>query len=233
MLLKANWREGVFEGKVIPRGSFVTSVKTLAAELGLTEDEIRTAIKHLVSTKEITKQTTNKYTVISMVNYDMYQSDYQTNPKQIPFNSQTIPKLFPTIEEVKKGNKEEDYRVSNDTLSQTDVRLAISQWNNLAEFGIKPISKCSSGSKRYESLCARIREYGIEDVINAIDKVKVSDFLQGKNSKGWMITFDWFVKPSNFPKVLEGNYDKECGNSERVGTDTRANETEYNPYDYY
>lgn len=234
LLLKANWKEGIFEGKVVPRGSFVTSAKSLAAELDLTEDEIRTAIKHLVSTKEITKQITNKYTVISIVNYDMYQSDYQTNPKQIPFNSQTIPKLFPTIEEGKKGNKEEDYRVSKDTLSQTDVRLAIQQWNNLAEFGIKPISKCNSGSKRYESLCARIREYGIEDVINAIDKIKVSDFLQGKNDKGWTIAFDWFVKPSNFPKVLEGNYDnKESEKGERIGTNTRANETEYNPYDYY
>ena len=25
--------------------------------------------------------------------------------------------------------------------------------------------------------------------------------------RGWMITFDWFLLPSNFQKVLEGNYD--------------------------
>ena len=53
---------------------------------------------------------------------------------------------------------------------------------------------------------ARIREYGVSNVLTAIDKIAVSDFLQGKNNKGWVITFDWFVLPSNFPKVFEGNY---------------------------
>ena len=53
---------------------------------------------------------------------------------------------------------------------------------------------------------ARIREYGVSNVLTAIDKIAVSDFLQEKNNKGWVITFDWFVLPNNFPKVFEGNY---------------------------
>ena len=53
---------------------------------------------------------------------------------------------------------------------------------------------------------ARIREYGISNVLTAMDRVAASDFLQGKNNKGWVITFDWFVLPNNFPKVFEGNY---------------------------
>lgn len=55
-------------------------------------------------------------------------------------------------------------------------------------------------------LTARIKEYGIENVLTAIENVKQSDFLQGRIGKGWTITFDWFVRPNNFPKVLEGNY---------------------------
>ena len=27
------------------------------------------------------------------------------------------------------------------------------------------------------------------------------------SSRQWQITFDWFVRPNNFPKVLDGNYD--------------------------
>lgn len=100
-----------------------------------------------------------------------------------------------------------DLTVSKDTVCQTEVRQVIDNWNDLRIYGIKPISKISSSSKRYKSLTARIREYGIEDVLKAIDKIRVSDFLQGKNNNGWMITFDWFVLPNNFPKVLEGNYD--------------------------
>lgn len=98
----------------MPRGSFVTSIKQLSLELGLTSDEIRTALKHLIKTGEVTKQTTNKYTVITVSNYHLYQTvpkqipnDSQTEPQQIPDDPQTITKLFPTIEEGNKGRKEE------------------------------------------------------------------------------------------------------------------------------
>ena len=54
-------------------------------------------------------------------------------------------------------------------------------------------------------LRARVNEYGVDEVLKAIEKVRNSDFLKG--SRDFIITFDWFVKPNNFPKVLEGNYD--------------------------
>ena len=220
-LLKANWKEGKFEGKIIKRGSFVTSIKKLSLELCLTEDEVRTAIKHLISTGEITKQTTNKYSVITVSNYELYQdipeqipSNSQTDAKQIPNNSHSIPKQFPTIEERKnirreegkKERREEDIlTVSNETVCQTDVRRIIDRWNALSEFGIKPIKKIGNGTKVFERLCARIREYGIDDVLSTVDMIKDSDFLLGK-VKDFTITLDWFSRPNNFQKVYNGNY---------------------------
>ncbi len=97
--------------------------------------------------------------------------------------------------------------VSNETVCQTDVRLVAETWNKLQVYGIKPISRFNRNSKRYQLLVTRIRQYGITEVLSAIERIKLSDFLQGKNNKGWVITFDWFVLPNNFPKVLEGNYD--------------------------
>jgi hypothetical protein len=68
--------------------------------------------------------------------------------------------------------------------------------------------RITGGSKRYKCLRARLREYGKDAVLEAIENIKTSDFLQGKVKNDWIITFDWFVKPSNFPKVLEGNYNR-------------------------
>lgn len=107
MLLKANWKEGNFKGTTVPRGSFISSIDKLSDGTGLTKDEVRTAIKHLISTNEITKQSTNKYTVFSVVNYELYQHEPKQEPKQEPNDSQAITKLFPTIEERKKEKKEE------------------------------------------------------------------------------------------------------------------------------
>ena len=54
---------------------------------------------------------------------------------------------------------------------------------------------------------ARIKEYGEESIINAIKNINNSSFLKGQNKNNWVITFDWLIKPNNFIKVLEGNYD--------------------------
>lgn len=97
--------------------------------------------------------------------------------------------------------------VSNDTNCQTKVRQIITKWNDLSSFGIRPVSKIAPSSKRYKNLQARLREYSLEDFENAIENIKHSDFLLGRHGgRPWQITFDWFVLPSNFPKVLEGNY---------------------------
>ena len=135
MLLRANWKEGYFRGTTVPRGSFVSSIGKLSEETQLTPDEVRTAIKHLISTKEITKQSYNKYTVFTVKNYDLYQSV----PSKIPDSSQAIPKLFPTIEEKKEGNIKEDTNVSKKRFappSVDEVRAYCAERNN----GIDPQS---------------------------------------------------------------------------------------------
>ena len=83
----------------------------------------------------------------------------------------------------------------------------IEAWNNLSVTGIKPIYKLAEGTKRLTNVRARVRQYGKEDVLRAINNINNSKFLQGNNKSGWTITFDWFVLPTNFAKVLEGNYE--------------------------
>lgn len=101
----------------------------------------------------------------------------------------------------------DDITVSDDTVCRTDVQRVVECWNGLQCFGIKAVCRVSSGTKRYDSLIARINQYGIDDVLSAVDRIRQSGFLQGRNKKGWVITFDWFVLPNNFIKVMEGNYD--------------------------
>jgi len=137
---------------------------------------------------------------------------FTQNDKPIPdINTDIKPDI--NISDIKPNINKPDIEpdviitVSNETVCQTDVRRVAEEWNKLQAYGIKPISRFNCHSKRYELLVTRIRQYGITEVLSAIERIKQSDFLQGKNNKGWIITFDWFVLPNNFPKVLEGNYD--------------------------
>ena len=231
MLFKANWKDARFMGKVIKRGSFVSSYAKLAEETMLTIREVRTAVEHLKATGELTVKSYNKYSVFTVTNYCRHQDTDTQSGKRVSVkrhsndNLSTVKGhsndiLTTTIEEEKEKEEEKEREernniiVSKDTIRPTDVKLAADRWNALAAFGIKPIKKISPGTKCYDNLRARIKQYGIDDVISAMDNISQSDFLQGRNKKGWTITFDWFVLPNNFIKVLEGNYD----NNGKTGT---------------
>ena len=112
----------------------------------------------------------------------------------------------------------------NIDINSNSIKKIIEAWNSLSDLGIKPIRSISTGSKRSDLLRARIREYGEETILEAIDNIRVSDFLKGKNDRGWMITFDWFLLPSNFQKVLEGNYDNRSRTSQQGGDELRGSE---------
>lgn len=106
---------------------------------------------------------------------------------------------------------------SKESVCRTEVQRVVDEWNTLSDIGIKSISKMSSTSKRYKGLVARIKEYGSDTVIEAMEHIRNSDFLRGKNKNGWTVTFDWFILPNNFPKVLDGNYDNQQGPQQRTG----------------
>lgn len=114
MLLRANWKDGRFEGKVIPRGSFVSSLPKLAEETALTIREVRTAISHLKSTGEVTCKTYPKYTVFTVKNYCEYQQSDMQNDSQTTDKRHSNDILTTTIEEKKEGknNKKVDTNVS-------------------------------------------------------------------------------------------------------------------------
>lgn len=89
-----------------------------------------------------------------------------------------------------------------------DVRRITEEWNSL---GLQQLRKVTAESTRGKMLRARVNEYGPDTVVEAIDNIRRSPFLKGQSREGWVITFEWFVKPNNFVKVLEGNYDDRRG----------------------
>lgn len=114
MILKANWKATRFLGSEIPRGSFVTSLQHLSIDTDLTINEVRTALKHLETTGEITRKTTNKYTLITVNKYNDYQKKREDKPQAEPqteytpkshAGTQSINKPLTTIESI-ESNKE-------------------------------------------------------------------------------------------------------------------------------
>jgi len=97
LVSEANHREYTFMGHKISRGQIVIGRKKLAEDLGITEDQVRTSIKRLISTNDITTKITNKFTIVCIDKYEHYQSS--KSPSESPATHPTNPQQIPTIKE--------------------------------------------------------------------------------------------------------------------------------------
>lgn len=94
----------------------------------------------------------------------------------------------------------EDYDIPQEKVldEKATIQLIMGFWNTETKFTkIRSIE----GTRR-KMLIARLKEEGADNVMKAIQIANQSSFLTEK----WKMNFDWFVKPSNFNKVVEGNY---------------------------
>lgn len=78
--------------------------------------------------------------------------------------------------------------------------------------GVFGVIRMPLSDKRKGMINARIKTYGKETFAQMIQKALNSDFLKGRNKNGWRASFDWLIKPTNFEKVISGNYDNKSGN---------------------
>lgn len=74
LILRANHEDGSFENIKLTKGQLITGRKQLSEETGLSEREVRTALKKLVDTQEIIKESTSRFSIITICKWDNYQS---------------------------------------------------------------------------------------------------------------------------------------------------------------
>lgn len=89
LLIKANYTNKKWQGIVIKRGQLVTSLDHLSEEIGISVSKVRTALKKLEKSKHILKDSTNKYSVITIIDYSKTQIYESSIDKQKPFKQQT------------------------------------------------------------------------------------------------------------------------------------------------
>ena len=166
-LLKANFKDGSFQGIEVEKGSFITSLKHLSEETNISVQTIRTCLKKLQLTKEIYVKSTSKLTKITICKYDSYQVEDVDANKQLTNNQQTTNKQLTTIEEEKeyKEEKEEElYRKFN------HLSLTLKEFNKLVELGYKK-----------------------EDVENVLDKIE-NYKKNNKYSSLYLTSKSWLKK---------------------------------------
>ena len=149
MLVSAYWKDGNYKGVEIKRGSFPSSISELSRETNLSAMEIRTALKHLQSTGEVTtnqqatnkqdntnltsnltSKKTNKFTVFTLVNYNLYQSDNKQDNTNLTSNlteNQQTDNILLTNSILKESKNERTEEIKKDKNTEKDITNVISK----------------------------------------------------------------------------------------------------------
>lgn len=108
LLLEANREDQPWQNIIVKRGQCVVGRKQLSYDTGLSEQQVRTAMQKLKNTGEITTEATNKYTLVTIVNYPLYQGTSPVNqPTEQPTDNQQVTNNQPTNNQQITTNKKE------------------------------------------------------------------------------------------------------------------------------
>lgn len=133
LLINASYTDTNWRGIPLKRGQVVIGRRELSERLGITEQSIRTSIKRLKSTNEITVKSTNKFSIITVVNYNKYQSPETKSTNKITnklTNNQPA-----TNQQLTTSNK---YNKDNKLLISDNQRQIIDYWNKTYSKNYKP-----------------------------------------------------------------------------------------------
>lgn len=90
LLLHTNYDDCEFEGITVCRGQLVTSYPSLSEGVGLSIQNVRTAMKNLKKTGEIKTERFSKFTLVTITNYEKYQGfDDENSNSQVTVNQQS------------------------------------------------------------------------------------------------------------------------------------------------
>ena len=125
MLLRAAYRPCKLGTLDLERGQVSAGRFQLCEWTGLSEQNVRTSLKHLHDMKIITSKPTNKFTVYTFVNYGQYQDSDDVSNQQI---NQQLTNNQPTTNQQLTTIKEDKHLSIKEVKNKTSAAFALPDW---------------------------------------------------------------------------------------------------------
>ena len=184
-LIMANFKNKKWQGIDIKRGSFITSYKTLSNETGLSERQIRTALDKLKLTNELTVKSNTRYSVITVLKYN----DYQTN--DTPLDNQMTNKRHASDTPATTTNKDKKEKNDNKSIKKDTKKKPIPKTKYL-DFVLLTDEEYNKLKEKFNSKL----DYHIENLNNYIGST-------GKKYKSHYHTILNWNRKNNTPRSSE------------------------------
>lgn len=215
MIARAAWRETQHrvgsEMVTVGRGSFMATLREMqSAFMWRSDTKVRNFLSFLEGQGMIERnacgKSNAKKTRISICNYCEYQDAERTKNARKTHEKRSKEE----VKEIKNSSSNEEHtQIAQQAFDLFSASAQRAEWP-------KP-QKFSQARKR--SILARLKECGgIDGWRVALGKAEASDFLGNSSWFG----LDWMLKPQNFTKLMEGNYDNRTQAGNTAGSARRS-----------
>ena len=194
VLLSANYesKEFLFNGKIeiAKRGQFITGIKKLSRETGISKSKVERVLKVFESENQIKRQRTNKFSLITVINYDKFQDFEKQNEKQVRSKREASEKQVRTTKQRNKDNKD----------NKTHMSRLLDFFNETCGTSLR----LTESKKR--QIGARLQTFSEDEIKQAIKKRTGIPWYKGQNKENKMWYKDWdslFRNDEKVEKILE------------------------------
>jgi len=220
---EANHEPQKGQGVMIKRGQLITGRKKLSFETGIPEQTLRTCIKRLISTSEITIESTSHYSVITICNYEAYQKMQADNNQAINqlFNQQLTSNQPATnqqlttnnnVNNVNNENNENNscsrYYPSPDNINNKINSFAeklIKHWNDKCLIKCESIPEQLAVQRQFAATKLTLPQ---EELLTAIDYYAEACALPDSQAFKKQDLYHWLLK-GHFNKFMPGQFNIE------------------------
>lgn len=217
ILLKANIEDKQWNEILIKKGQFLTSLRKLTEELGLTLQNIRTAIKTLEKFGFIASETTKIYTIFTLKsntednivsNTDLTNNQHTTNTVKSIQNdiilntlntqpTQNLTQNLTTTKEVK------EYKEKEKELNNKTYMCVMEKWNSITKGILSPVKILNPAREKKIKEILKQFQYDINSFDLVFKNLINDSFSVGKNERNWKADFDYIIRMDKFIKFYE------------------------------
>lgn len=167
LLLGARWSDTEYRGEKLKAGDVIFGRKRFAKDLGLSEQNVRTAIEHLLKTGEIsTSKVTNKFTIFHVENWELYQGQDEDANQQ---TNQRLTNDQPTTNHIQESKEYKEY-IDTDARAREEGRYDWEIESILAYLNDKTGKKYKRTASNRRIISDRLEEgYTLTDLQRVVD----------------------------------------------------------------
>ena len=252
LIIRATHEDSQWHGVTISRGQLVTTTAKLAAESGLSPQQVRTCLDRLKASNQINTQTTNKYTIITICKYEAYQetetTEKQTHGKQTTRKQQTNNTQATSISRIKE---QEELINKPPTPLQGDAPEPSEKM--VVEQPAKPAREKAHAVTRYDRVWEEIytkltantffwtkrENVAVQSIVGRITKMmeeagRDPTDTEKENALRWFVESLWqlddqWIRTNFVPHVIDGKFNEDYNQLKQAKNGKPKNNTTGNP----